>query len=312
MKFAKRVTTLIAAVAVAATLPVVAAQTAAASPVPTCAPSAEVYGVEQDGRLFVYPHNEPENGGFSWGSKRYIGSGWNAGTVVAGPYGIFYLILPTGEVRGYIWSGSYWETFDGGAQYVVVASHDDFKYLTQAGNTNKVTSDVNGDLWFIDGVGELNYLGDSSSAKAKAAATGTVKDKLYNRTHTKVAKNGKQTKASVAAPGDWLGIDYIVSAGNGVLYTRHSATNELKRSEFDLVNGTTVAFQTPIGSGWNVFTHLTTVGGDTLYGSTNYGFWEYHYDATAGVWANNGQGKLVGSGWNGLARVLGNPGACFS
>ncbi|GAA2970460.1 hypothetical protein GCM10010483_13130 [Actinokineospora diospyrosa] len=320
MKLAKRVTTMLAAVAVAVTLPVAAVSTASASPVPSCDVSADVYGVEQDGRLFVYPHNEPENGGFSWGAKRYIGTGWNAGTVVAGPYGLFYLILPTtGEIRAYSWNGYGWDTAPNGAQYIVVSlPGDDYRYWTQAGNTNKVSSDANGDLWLIDGAGELYYVTDAPSAAAKSATAGKAKAKpeAHSKTRVKVTKDGLQSKAGAqskaAAAPIWLGVDYIVSAGNGVLYTRHSTTNELKRSEFDLVNGTTTALQTPVGSGWNIFTHLTSVGGDTLYGTTNLGFWEYHYDSATGLWANNGSGKLVGAGWNSLARVLGNPAACYS
>ncbi|GAA2970452.1 tachylectin-related carbohydrate-binding protein [Actinokineospora diospyrosa] len=280
MSLAKHGATLLAALTLtlSTTLP------AAAGP-PRCAPAANVFGVESDGRLFVYPHNEPETGGADWGAKRYIGTGWNGGLVLAGPGGVFYLVDRTsGDLRRYQWTGGGWSTFAGGGQFQTVSTG--WGYYTQPGNTGKVTVDSAGKVYSITAAGNLEV-----------------------REWTTLPPSGAQSAA--APPPTWARFDRIVAAGDGVVYARESSSGKLFRFRYDFATGTWLEFDKLVGAGWGVFGTVFSVGGDTLYGvRPNGALVAYHYDAAAGAWSNRGTGQVIGWGWSALAHVSGDPAAC--
>ncbi|MBM7771808.1 hypothetical protein JOD54_002012 [Actinokineospora baliensis] len=269
---------------VAALLALTQPTTAAAGP-PRCAPAANVFGVESDGRLFVYPHNEPETGGADWGAKRYIGTGWNAGLVLAGPGGVFYLVAG-GDLRRYQWTGGGWSTFAGGGQFQTVSTG--WAYYTQPGNTGKVTVDPAGKVYSITSAGNLEVREWTTSSPTTTPAA-----------------------QAAEAPPTWARFDRIVAAGDGVVYARESSSGKLFRFRYDFATGTWLEFDKLVGAGWGVFTTVFSVGGDTLYGvRPNGALVAYHYDAAASAWSNRGTGQVIGWGWSALAHVTADPAAC--
>lgn len=243
----------------------------------TCNPAVTVFGVTQSGSLFVYPHQEPENGDWSWGAKRSgVGSGWNIGRTLAGPGGVVYsMVAGNGELRRHLWNGNGWDTFDGGAPYRVVGNG--WSRYTQAEHRNKVTVDEKGRLYEIDTEGHLKVFvwddaGDDWTLETRGGKTITT---------------------------GWNRYDLLVAAGDGVLYAR-KPNGELFRSRYHAGSDQLVQDDSRVGNGWHRFNRIFSPGGDILYGTRadNGGelLW-YRYLEDTKKWANSSRGKLVGTGW---------------
>ncbi|MBM7771814.1 hypothetical protein JOD54_002018 [Actinokineospora baliensis] len=263
----RRAGVLVAAVLAATCLSATSASAAPAAGPPVCSPAVDVFGVEPDGRLFVYPHNEPETGAASWGAKRYIGSGWNGGTVMAGPGGwIHYVTKGDLQHRRYQWTGSSWATF-GGRQY------QDLGRLDPA-TSEKITVDERGRLLTN---GTTGFTASSWDDQGRFLSKGLQ-------------------LGFPGATGD------MIASGDGGFFLRSGDLLLRYRFEFDSLHWAVTG--QVVGRGFSSFKRLFGGGGGVLYGVANDAagtlLW-YRYDDAAGTWANNGIGKVVGSGWNTLA-----------
>ncbi|GAA2970448.1 tachylectin-related carbohydrate-binding protein [Actinokineospora diospyrosa] len=257
--------------------------TAQAAPIsgPQCSGPADVFGFEEDGDLFTYPHNSPLTGAANWGAKRYIGTGWNKDNSLVGPDGAIFTITPSGELRRYQWNGDHWQTYAGSTQYQVVG-HGFDRYLRNGGMI--ATTDADYGLYFVEG------------------------DAL--RKYQWSANEGGWTPATAHGPvigTGWSGVDKIVGGGSGVIYGRQAGT--LTRSVHVQASGTwTQRFQ-PVGAGWQSLPSITSAGADVLY-ATDYsgGLYWYRYEPATGKWVSD-KGTMIGYGWN-TVTTLADPRSC--
>ncbi|GAA2970441.1 tachylectin-related carbohydrate-binding protein [Actinokineospora diospyrosa] len=281
MKLTKYIAAAVAALSVSAGLAIAAAAPAAAAP-PACAPEADVFGFESDGDLFVYPHATPESGTASWAGKRYIGQGWEAGTTLVGPDGVFYKVTVTGELRRYHWNGNGWDTFEGGLQYRVVGSGFNH-YLGAHGFIGTIDSAER--LYFTDFDKLRVYAWD----KARGEFT-------------------PETRNGPVIDTGWRGVGKFTAAGDGVLYAR-GQDGELTRSVYR--SGAWAQRFQPVGTGWNGMQSITSAGGDVVYGNTYRGdlHW-YRFDPATNTWAPN-SGTQIGYGWTNVG-VLADVTSCLS
>ncbi|GAA2970462.1 hypothetical protein GCM10010483_13140 [Actinokineospora diospyrosa] len=245
-------------------LPFVAVSPAAAEL--ACTAAVNVFGVEPDGRMFVYPHNEPETGVASWGAKHYIGSGWNGGTTYAAPGGyIHHITTGNRQHRRYQWTGSGWASF-GGGQYQDLGVVDP---------STRPLVDEQGRFYKQD---DRRFFVSSWDDQGRLTAD--------------------EVPLSPAVRPN------VITSGSSAFFAR--ADGDLYRYRFDFENNRWLTIGERIGAGFGVFKRLISAGGGVLYGVANDPagtlVW-YRYDDQKREWANNGIGKVVGSGWGALAEV---------
>ncbi|GAA3010881.1 tachylectin-related carbohydrate-binding protein [Actinokineospora diospyrosa] len=274
MRSSKRWGALAAGLAIAAATFTATTATAQTVPRPSCGNSVTVWGVEQNGNLFEYRHLAPETGDHNWGTKRYIGAGWN-GTVLAG-YGKTFYFVPegTGELRRYQWKGEEWATFEG-EQYEVIGQGFD-RYIGEG----KTLAAVRDRLYGIDDTGDLRVYkqinGEWDNADGEVIGTGWD---VFDR----VVPSSDEAFYAFDSNGDAYLYEYNS-------YTKRWDTQGLR-----------------IDSGWGDFTNIATAGSGVFYATTTDGLllW-YHYYAG---WANDGIPRQIGEGWNDTTILL-NVGAC--
>ncbi|GAA2970426.1 tachylectin-related carbohydrate-binding protein [Actinokineospora diospyrosa] len=279
MRTVKGVTAVVVAVTAVLGLPTMAV-TAAAAPVPTCASTAEVYGVEPDGRLFVYRHTAPSTGAANWSTKTYIGSGWADGyTLASGNGNFFHIDYATDTLRRYHWSGTGWDAVDGARQYQVIG-HGFAMY------TPNLIVDSSGNFFGIDAYGRMRYYAWDANTESWAPGT---EGGMYIGT-------------------GWGPTLNLVSGDNGIVY-RRTWDNELYRYRYDSNTGTWPETDS-VGAGWWFDTSVSS-GGGALYtvGSGGNLYW-YHYDVGNTTWANSGLPQWIGQGWGDLQQVLIDPSTC--
>ena len=238
----------------------------------TCNAAVTVFGVLQNGTIYIYPHTNPENGKVVWGQKRYVGSGWHIGRTLAGPGGFVYLMVAdTGELRRYRWNGDGWDSFDGGGQYRVVGNG--WSRYSQPAYRNKVTVDEKGRLYEIDAEGHLKvFFSDAGDDWAPEVGGGRV-----------------------LATG-WNQYDLLVAAGDGVLYAR-KPNGDLSRFRYHASSGQFVQHGLLVGQGWQFYNHIFSPGGDILYGTRPEGDGElvwYRYLESTNTLRG---GEVIGSEW---------------
>ncbi|MFD9704136.1 tachylectin-related carbohydrate-binding protein [Lentzea sp. NPDC059081] len=272
----------------------------------TCNTAVNVVGVTQQGTVFRYPHEEPENGNFVWSGKQDVpSSGWQIGRMLAAPGGVIYhLVGPnngaaSGELRRLkivdTSSGPGWATMPGGGQYRVVGSG--WARYAEAAHRNKVTVDEKGRLFEINASGQLKmFVWEGGDDGGWTGETGGGK----------VLDTG------------WDQFDLVVAAGDGVLYARKPG-GELLRYRYDAVADRFLQYAQYVGAGWNMFNRVFSPGGDVLYGSwpgqNGQGqlLW-YRYLEDTNTWApgdpNTNLGKVVGFGWYNELDVVAYPGDC--
>ncbi|MBP2323814.1 hypothetical protein JOF56_004199 [Kibdelosporangium banguiense] len=274
------------------TIPVVTSgNNAAFAATPICEPEVNIFGVEQDGDLFVYKHQDPENGSYAWGSKTYIGTGWQDGRTLAGPDGAMYLFRAAdgGELRRYRYNGAGWDLFNGG-QFQSVGSGWG-RYNTPE-HRNKITIDEKERIYEISSSGQLKIFIWDKATNGWLPGTGGGK----------VIDSG------------WGQYDSITAAGDGVLYAR-KPTGEFQRFRYHFETDRWLQYAKPVGWGWNIFNRVFSVGGDVLYGTRNVGAGEllwYRYNEDTDTWEDSGRdvGKHVGDGWYGEYEVVGASDHC--
>ncbi|SHG56343.1 tachylectin-related carbohydrate-binding protein [Streptoalloteichus hindustanus] len=249
----------------------------------SCRTSASVMGVQQDGDLYLYPHEEPETGAASWGQKKTIGNGWHQGRTLAGPNGWMWSLRADGnqgDLRRYRWNGNGWDTFADGLQYETVGSG--WARYTQPEHRNKVTVDQNGHIYEINPEGKLKLFRWDDAKKNWINGTGDIIDT------------------------GWDQYDMIVGAGDGVLYAR-KPNGELYRFRYDVASQRWIQYQKGPWHGWHAFKHVSSPGGDVLYatwvnpktGGGELLWYRYHEDTN--TWDDDkttGVGRLVGTGWH--------------
>jgi hypothetical protein len=269
--------TLAGTVAITAlTIPAASAEPSAAATL-TCKDAVDLFGVNQDGTAFTFPHQEPENGNYVWGEFRgNLGTDWNVGRMVAGPDGVVYSMVGTGDgqLRRFHWNGTAWDNMDGTSQYRGVGTG--WTRFSEAEHRNKVTVDQQGRLYAVNAAGELRvYIWDDTTQWWVPGTEGG-----------KVLDSG------------WNQYDLIVAAGDGVLYARKNG--ELFRFRWHADSDRWLQYAVSVDQGWEVFNRVFSAGGDILYGTRadNGGelVW-YQYLEASGSWANDGIGKVVGNGW---------------
>ncbi|MGM1062000.1 tachylectin-related carbohydrate-binding protein [Saccharothrix sp. Mg75] len=275
----------------ATSLAAVPTHPASAAATLTCHSAALVVGVQPNGDLWHYAHNEPETGVTSWGAKvNAVGRGWHIGRTVAGPGGVVYLMVDnaTGDLRRYHWTGTAWEMFNGTANRVVGTG---WSRYSQAEHRNKVTVDEKGRLYEIAADGSLKvriWQGDD--------ATGDW---------TPDTRNGKVIDTG------WGQYDLVVAAGDGVLYAR-KPDGLLFRYRWHAASNRFVKHAQQVGRAWGVYNRIFSPGGDVLYASrANNGgelMW-YRWYEEGDHWAVN-VGTKVGTGFYGELDVTANADSC--
>ncbi|MBM7771804.1 hypothetical protein JOD54_002008 [Actinokineospora baliensis] len=280
MKTFKKAAAVLAAVTAVAGLPITTATAAAAAaPGLTCNSTADVFGVEADGRLFVYRHLAPSTGMADWSSKTYIGSGWAGGYTMASGDGVFFHIdYATDTLRRYRWNGMGWDSF-GGWQYQVIG-HGFAMFAPH------LTVDSTGHFFGIDGAGYMRYY--AWDANTQGWETGT--------------------EGGAYIGNGWSPTYAIVAGDDGVVY-RRTWDNDLYRYRFDDSNGTWPETDA-IGEGWWFDTNVSSGGGALYAVGFNGNLYWYHYDSSGTAWDNSGLPQWIGQGWGDLQQVLIDPSTC--
>ncbi|MFC0541442.1 tachylectin-related carbohydrate-binding protein [Kutzneria chonburiensis] len=259
----------------------------------TCRPVL-VWSARSDGNLWLYQHNDPTGGTFSWVQPQNpIGNGW-FGRMLAGPHGVVWDIhralggsdpYHDGDLKRWVWDGHNWS---GGNQ---VGSG--WQPFLAPENANKVTVDSQGRIYEINAAGELRVFVWNETTNSWENGVGQVLDTGWGRFNS------------------------ITAAGDGVLYAR-TPSGVLTRFEYSFGTGRWLERDEAAGAGWEVFSEIFSPGADILYGrghSDSSGpvlRWYRHDDNTA-TWAAgapDGFGKVVGTGWNTEIHVSADPSAC--
>jgi hypothetical protein len=254
---------------------------ASAAPV-SCTGNAKVFAVKGDATLWLYEHTTPSTGTFSWTNVRQIGSGWN-GRMLVSANGTVLHITANGTLQWFRYDGTRWA--NGGAPRTIGTGWG--AYLN---DERRITVDAAGRIFTLDEFGRLRSYRFNEATWSWDDPAGTVVD-VYMSDY-----------------------DRIRAAGDNVLYARHRNTGALHRFRYDAASARWTDCARPIGAGWNGISQMFSPGGDVVYGvrHTQYNsgdlLW-FRYDADTGTWANNGAGRLVGTGWGQFAYGFGGIGA---
>jgi V8-like Glu-specific endopeptidase len=266
-----------------------------------CGTGAPIWAARNDGTLWLYKHNDPAEGAFNWDQPvASIGQGW-FGRIVAAPGGVIWDVHkrsnandPEGDgvLKRWVWSGTGWT---GGTQ---VGSGWQAQLTPEA--RNLMTVDDQGRLYAINGQGELRVF-------------------IWN-----VQTNTWVNAAGELIDSGWGKFNSITAAGDGVLYARDPG-GSLFRFQYDMSSRTWVQRDKGSGFGWQVFREIFSPGADILYGRGGVGpdpgtgvigpvlRW-YRYSANTDTWApgaSDGQGKVVGTGWDTEIHVAAMAASCF-
>ncbi|MFG1608218.1 tachylectin-related carbohydrate-binding protein [Actinoplanes sp. NPDC049265] len=240
-----------------------------------CSGSASVFGERTSGDQLMYPFNNPGTAQGAFGTRVPAGHSFNTyPRLLGGPGGKIYGINSQGLWR-YRWNGTSFDTNPDGNQYKKISTG--FTQYATAAFRDKITVDEIGDIYLIDGNGELRWY------RYDDAANGFV----INRT----------------IDTGWARYNLIVAAGPGVLYSRTPA-GELYRSRFEPNSQRWIVEEQRIQTGsWDNFPlGVFSAGGDTLFGIQADGDM-FHYrwleDENRFVFG----GVDVGNDWHNFANV---------
>ena len=263
MRIATRLSvTLVAAALAATTLQLTTSAPAQAAPV-TCVGTAKVFWSLPSGALWYYEHRAPATGDYNWAGGRQIGAGFT-GRTVASTDGTIYLVNAAGELRRYRYNGTTWTE---GAGTVVGTGWQ--KLLTDG--RYQLTADARGRLFAVDDYGTLMMF-DSTLSRWDF---------------------GK----GIALDQNWFG-DRLLGAGDGILYRISASSGTLTRYRYD-EDAQRLTTTQAAAANWHGLDPVFSPGGDVLYGAANGTLYWYRFDADTGTWANGGNGRVVGDGWNG-------------
>jgi hypothetical protein len=241
----------------------------------TCTASQNVYAVAPGGALMRHQFNDLSTTASPVlvANPDSIGSGFsNFPKLTAGPDGWLYATSASGT-WAYHWTGTTWDVL---AKSLGTA----FKAYADPTRLNKLTIDSRGDFWAV--------LDD-----------GTLQRLQYNAT--------ANTFSGRPMASGWGIYNSITAAGDGVIYARTTA-GVLHRYHFETSSDRLIS-RTVFGGGWNNYSKLTSVGGDTLLGvDPSNQLIQYRYrPAPDGTWALSNH--VIGGGWVFL-NVVGTSNAC--
>ncbi|MEC3980195.1 tachylectin-related carbohydrate-binding protein [Amycolatopsis sp. H20-H5] len=255
----------------------------------TCKPAAPLFSVQPDGNLTLQQHTGARDGTWTWtngGVSKGIGNGWLHTRAVAGPDGVIYSAVDNGELRRLRWNGNGWDRAPGATADYTVIDHGWERYST-ADYRNRITVDALGNIYTVEPDGNLHW-------------------RAYDPV-TKISTHRVLT-------ADWGKYNLIVAAGDGVIYARTPA-GDLFRGVYDATANTWTQTPTQVGSGWNKYNRIFSVGADTLY--TTYAdeggglLWNRYLPASK-TWYSTGRGvgKLIGQGWYNLYDLTATTNSC--
>lgn len=244
----------------------------------TCAsPGVVLYHVDGQGQLRRWSFASPLDGSANW-LQQQIGSGWTGLDAFSGGGGVIFARDASGALHWYLDEnpadgGTSWAP---GSGSVVGAGWGGFTRVFGGGQ---------GVVYAIDPAGALHwyrYLGTNGSAQWDPASG-------------RVIGSGWNTFAQVFPGGQ--GVIYGIDAAGGFRWYQN--TNPTSPAGTWSGNGTGA----PIGSGWNMFTQIASLGGGVVLGRDAAGNlrWYRNTDPLGGTgsWANGGIAVDEGIGWNG-------------
>jgi hypothetical protein len=253
----------------------------------SCAPSARIMVVKQDGTFWKFDHTGVAEGQATWGASAQIGSGWS-GHTLAGPDGLVYNITDTGELRRlrYTDSGG-WATFPNGLQWEVLGT--DWEAYVDPAWRDRITVDSLGHLYAVDVDNRLRVWVDQAGPW------------LPNTT-------GRLVDARKTGP---LIFGRITAAGPGVILERDYFSGELRRYRYEYASQRIVVEPVVTGTGWNAFATAFSPGGDITYGirADNGELDWYRYDQDTNS-TPSPTARVVGAQWGGNRDVMAAPNVC--
>ncbi|MGP2437029.1 tachylectin-related carbohydrate-binding protein [Streptomyces sp. JW3] len=282
-RFSRRV---IALTTAAAALPIVmttAAGTAQAADEITCSSSGALYSVTTAGSLLRRNVPDPAGATGALPEASTIDTGWDQYPRVLTANGATFYGIKS--------DGLYFSHRDGTTGTWDVHHRkisDSFGgYRLDAGR-NKISADRGGNLWFVDGDGDLRTARYLSSTDTWTATS-----------NWKVASG-------------WGRYSFIVATELGVVYGVDSTTGYLLRSRYDFTSQRWIEqHRTVSWADWRDTEDLTSFGGDTILRvKPNGEVRQYRFREDAGDFAP--YNVLLGSGswWSGYTSVTGAPDAC--
>jgi hypothetical protein len=243
----------------------------------SCAPSVALYHVDTRGQLRRWNLASALDGSAGW-SQRQIGSGWAGLDAFSGGGGVIFARDSSGTLRWYLDN----DPADGSASW---APGSGSAVGTGWAPFTRVFSGGQGVIYAIDSSGALRwyrYLGTNGSA-------------AWDPASGKVIGSGWDTFAQVFPGGQ--GIIYGIDSAGGFRWYQN--TNPTTPAGTWSGNGTGA----PIGSGWNTFTQIASMGGGVILGRDAVGnlLWYRNTDPLGGTasWSNAGHAVNEGIGWNG-------------
>ncbi|MET9106652.1 tachylectin-related carbohydrate-binding protein [Streptomyces zhihengii] len=255
--------------------------TAHAAEAASCTTTGPTYALNSSGALLRYDMPTPLAGG-SLSDPTTIATGWGGyGRVLAGQGAKFYGIKADGLYLSHRVSST--GTWDINHKKI----DSGYGWLAGASERNQITIDRGDRLWVLDNDGKLRA------------------NKYDDETGTWTAPSGK-----ILDQG-WDRYNLIVAGDHGVVFGRDAATGELTRSRYDFTSQRWVERHVVKSwADWNIYSKITSIGGDTLIGITTGGAAHYYrLDENTGGFAV--YKKTVGtSGWQGFSNVSGAADAC--
>ncbi|WP_320779475.1 tachylectin-related carbohydrate-binding protein [Streptomyces sp. CRN 30] len=276
----------IAITTAAAALPIAmttTAGTAQAADDITCSSSGALYSVTTAGSLLRRNVSDPAGATGALPEASTIDTGWDQYPRVLTANGAtFYGIKSDGLYFSHRDSST--STWDVHHRKI---SDSYSSYRLDAGR-NKITADRGGNLWFVDGDGDLRYAHYTSSSDTWTADS-----------NKKIASG-------------WGRYSFIVATELGVVYGVDSATGNLTRSRYDFTSQRWIEqHRTVSWADWRDTEDLTSFGGDTILRvKPNGEVRQYRFREDAGDF--DPYNVLLGSGswWSGYTSVTGAPDAC--
>ncbi|CAL9548580.1 hypothetical protein SUDANB145_04375 [Streptomyces sp. enrichment culture] len=249
----------------------------------TCTSTGALYSVTTEGSLLRRNVADPAGATGSLPEAGTIDSGWSQYPRVLTANGATFY--------GFKSDGLYFSHRDGSTGTWDIHHRkisDSYGSYRLDANRNKITADRGGNLWFVDGDGDLRYARYTSS------------------TDTWSADSNKKIASG------WGRYSFIVATELGVVYGVDSATGDLTRSRYDFTSQRWIEqHRTVSWADWRDTEDLTSFGGDTILRvKPNGEVRQYRFREDAGNF--DPYNVLLGSGtwWAGYTSVTGAPDAC--
>jgi hypothetical protein len=249
----------------------------------TCTSTGALYSVTTEGALLRRNVSDPAGATGTLPASSTIDTGWDQYPRVLTANGATFY--------GFKSDGLYFSHRDSSTSTWDVHHRkisDSYASYRLDANRNKITADRGGNLWFVDGDGDLRYARYTSS------------------TDTWTADSNKKIASG------WGRYSFIVATELGVVYGVDSATGDLTRSRYDFTSQRWIEqHRTVSWADWRDTEDLTSFGGDTILRvKPNGEVRQYRFREAAGNF--DPYNVLLGSGswWSGYTSVTGAPDSC--